>query len=342
MPRSLFSRVSLRPVCLLACWVALAAGCTKPATDPGDDQIKTIRIGVIGKSQSNDVFLAAHAGANQAAIDLADEYGVKVEIDLRTPNNEDAVQQANYVRALADAGFDGIAVSCSHAETVAGAIDDAVKSGATVVCFDSDAPDSMRMAVYGTDDMECGKVILDELAKAMGETGTVAILAGNASAPNLQKRVQGVREALKAYPNMKELDEGVFYHQETPEDAAIAVNGAMDRYGDQIDGWAMIGGWPLFTDNALTFEPGSVKIVACDALPKQLDYLRSGHVQVLMAQDCFGWGYESVRLILEKVVRGNEPKEAKIVDPLERVTVEDVDEFAAKWVKWVGPAKPEN
>jgi ABC-type sugar transport system substrate-binding protein len=35
---------------------------------------------------------------------------------------------------------------------------------------------------------------MEQLAKEMGGKGVVAILAGNQNAPNLQKRVQGVKE----------------------------------------------------------------------------------------------------------------------------------------------------
>ena len=118
---------------------------------------------------------------------------------------------------------------------------------------------------------------MSELAKEMGGKGVVAILAGNQNAPNLQKRVQGVKEEAKKYPDIKILD--AFYHKETPQDAAAKVEQVMQAH-PEITGWAMIGGWPLFTDNALKFAPGTVKVVAVDALPAQLGYLRSGHVQV--------------------------------------------------------------
>ena len=36
-----------------------------------------------------------------------------------------------------------------------------------------------------------GRSTVEVLAKAMGEKGTIAILAGNQSAPNLQNRVAG-------------------------------------------------------------------------------------------------------------------------------------------------------
>lgn len=107
------------------------------------------------------------------------------------------------------------------------------------------------------------------------------------------------------------------------------------RANPQIQGWAFIGGWPLFTNDALKFEPGTIKVVSCDALPAQLNYLRSGHVQALMAQDCYGWGTESVRLILDKVVHDKGPADPRVIAPLTKVTKENVEAFAGSWDKWL-------
>jgi ribose transport system substrate-binding protein len=40
-----------------------------------------------------------------------------------------------------------------------------------------------------------------ELAREMGNKGVVAILAGKQNAPNLQKRVEGVKEEAMKYPD---------------------------------------------------------------------------------------------------------------------------------------------
>ena len=132
------------------------------------------------------------------------------------------------------------------------------------MCFDSDAPGSKRFAFYGSEARACGSRIMEELAKVMGEQGTVAILGGNQSAPNLQQRVTGAKEALAKFSNMKLNQPGVFYHAETPEKGAEAVQTAQNA-NPGIQGWAMIGGWPLFTANALKWPPGSIKVVAADA-----------------------------------------------------------------------------
>ena len=173
---------------------------------------------------------------------------------------------------------------------------------------------------------------MHELAKIMDGKGTVAILAGNQNAPNLQKRAQGVRNAAKKYPGIKIRD--TYYHKETPQDAAARVEQVMQSNPD-ITGWAMIGGWPLFTDNALKWQPGTVKCVAVDALPPELAYLRSGHVQLLLAQQCYEWGYRSVEHLFNKVHLKKEPAAIRDVSPLIPVNKQNVDDYAKNWEKWL-------
>jgi ribose transport system substrate-binding protein len=302
--------------------------------DAQAEEKKKVLLGFVAKSLSNDVFQAAQVGAADAAKEMGPKYNADVQLEIRTPNDEDATKQAEAIEALARMGAQGIAVSCSEANTVTPSIDKAVSRGVQVMCFDSDAPNSKRFAYYGTDDKSCGERTVDVLAKAMGEKGTVAILAGNQSAPNLQNRVAGAKEALKKYPNMKLNEPGVFYHVETPEKAAEAVQQAQNA-NPSIQGWAMIGGWPLFTANALKWPAGSIKVVAVDALPAQLGYVKDGYVEALLAQDCYGWGTKSVEILLDKIIKNQSPPDVKVIDPLTLVTKENVDSYAENWKKWL-------
>ncbi|CAN5450969.1 sugar-binding protein [soil metagenome] len=308
-----------------------------PVTRSDAAQKKKIVIGMVAKSQSNTVFQAAYAGAKDAAKELSEKYGVDVEIDWQTPADEDPRKQAEAIEALTRSGVAGITVSCSEGRTVTPAINAAAQKRIPVICFDSDASGSKRFAYYGTDDTTCGKLVMQELAKAMGDKGTVAILAGNQSAPNLQARVNAVKEELKNHPNMKLLEAGggVFYHQETPERAAETVQSAQ-RANPEIEGWALVGGWPLFTANALPWPAGKVKVVSVDALPAQLPYLKDGHVEVLLAQDCYGWGHKTVEILLDKIINKKDPPSDRIIDPLTRVTKENADEYGKQWEKWLG------
>jgi ribose transport system substrate-binding protein len=328
----------LASLCLLLAMIGCGdSGSSSSSATQAASGKRKIVIGLVAKSQSNDVFQAAYSGAKDAAKSLGEKYNADVTIDWRTPVSEDAAKQVENVDALIRAGVQGIAVSCTDGDTLKLAIDRAVEAGIPVMTFDSDSPRSKRFAYYGSDHAMVGQVIMRSLAKSMNEEGTVAILGGNQSGTNLQIRVNAAKEELKKYPKMKLLEAsgGVFYHEETPEKAAEAVATATN-VNPGIQGWCFIGGWPLFTVNALKWEPGTIKVASCDALPAQLGYLKSGHVQTLFAQDCYGWGEKSVATLLEKIVNGKSPADPIMVDPLTQVTKENADAYGKNWEKWLG------
>ena len=90
-------------------------------------------IGSIAKSLANDVFQVAQAGAKDAASELGEKYNVDVEVENRTPNEEDATKQAEAIEALTSRGVDGIAISCSEVNAVTPSIDKAVSKGVAVM-----------------------------------------------------------------------------------------------------------------------------------------------------------------------------------------------------------------
>ena len=159
----------------------------------------------------------------------------------------------------------------------------------------------------------------------------MAILAGNQNAPNLQKRVQGVTIEAEKYPDIKIV--GTFYHAETPQDAAAEVLRVMNAY-PEINAWAMIGGWPLFTTTLLTdLDPNKVKIVAVDALPAELPYVEKGITPVLLAQSTYLWGAISIEKIIDKIYLN---KEVPVMNKMElvKVTKENLHEWAKQLKDW--------
>jgi ribose transport system substrate-binding protein len=286
---------------------------------------------MIAKSSTNPVFLSARTGAEAAAKELSTQHNMPIEIVWLTPPTEDGQVQAQRVAQAANEGASAILVSVSDAGKVTGAINDAVDRGVPVMTFDSDAPDSRRFAFYGVDDRKTGQMTMDELAKQMGEKGSVAILAGNQNAPNLRKRVEGVKEAAAKYPGITIVD--TFYHVETPQDAAAEVIRVQNAYR-QINGWAMIGGWALFTQTLLTdLDPNKVKIVSVDALPAELAYVEKGLAPVLLAQPTYLWGHQSVKLIFDKIQL---KKDVPVINPMElvRVSKENLGTWSRQLRDW--------
>jgi ribose transport system substrate-binding protein len=317
-------------VCISVLALAGLAACSGPAP-AGRSTPAGLKIAMIAKSSTNPVFLSARTGAEAAAKELTAKTGVPVEIMWLTPPNEDGQVQAQRIAQAVNEGATAILVSCSDAGKVTGAINDAVTRGVPVMTFDSDAPDSKRFAFYGVDDVKTGQAVMDELAAQMGGKGSIAILAGNQNAPNLRKRAEGVKQAAAKYPDMKIVD--TFYHIETPQDAAAEVLRVQGAY-PQIQGWAMIGGWPLFTQTLLSdLDPKKIKIVAVDALPVELAYVDKGLAPVLLAQPTYLWGNVSVQRIFDKVQL---KKEVPAIIPMElvRVSKDNLGTWARQLKEW--------
>jgi ribose transport system substrate-binding protein len=320
---------------LAACFIT---GCGQKKSDSTHDlsgpkpKKAEYTFALVAKSQSNPVFQAARTGAEDAAVELGKNLGVKITVLWRTPDEDDAQQQADYIEQLVLQGVDGISVSCSEAETLTPAIDKAVEQGVQVMCFDSDAPASQRFCYYGTDDIECGHTIMRELAAVLGPgKHVVAIPGGNQNARNIQNRIKGALDEATNYPDIS--IRGVYYSKEVPQDAAAKIEEVQTANPD-IDGWAMVGSWSLFTDALLKWEPGKVKIVAMDALPAELPYVQKAVAAKLFAQQTYQWGWQSVELLTEKVIEGRNPP-AIVYSPLIPVTQTNLDEFAQNWKKWL-------
>ena len=303
-----------------------AATTSQPARAPG------LTIAMIAKSTTNPIFVSARKGAETAAKELAEKHGVPIQIVWMTPDHEDGQLQATAVAQAVKDRASAILISCSDADKVTGAINDAVDKGVPVMTFDSDAAGSKRFAFYGVDDEKLGQSVMRELAGQIHKKGAVAILAGNAAAPNLRKRVDGVRKEAALNPGIRIV--GTFNHLETAKDAAAEVINAQ-KANPQIQGWAMIGGWALFTPRLIKeLDPQKVKVVAVNALPAQLPFVENGLAPVLLALPTYDWGYVSVQRIVDKVhLKQDVPA---ILPPMEvvRVTNSNLGTWARQLKTW--------
>ena len=333
----------------LALAAIVLAGCPKSAPSappvsgqapPAPDQpaAKPIKIAMIAKSSTNPVFLSARRGAETAARDLSAKIGRPIEIVWLTPPEEDGQIQAQRIAQAVNEGANAILISCSDAGKVTGAIDDAVARGVPVMTFDSDAPKSKRFAYYGVDDRRIGEEVMEALAKQIGGKGKVAILAGNQNAPNLRRRVEGIKAEAAKSKGIQIV--GTFFHNETPQDAAAEVIRVNNAYPG-IRGWAMAGGWALYTKTLLTdLDPKKQTIVAVDALPPTLPYVEKGLAPVLLAQSSYLWGNVGVTKIIDKLFYKKDVPEIVSMDPVP-VTIDSLGSWSRQLRQWGFPDVPE-
>jgi ribose transport system substrate-binding protein len=295
-------------------------GCSRSS-----DQPRSLRFAVIPKALHIPVFDYARIGAERAAKQIGG-----IEVLWRGPESTDEIRQKEIFESFIAQRVDGIAVSCLNGDLLTDAIDRAVDAGIPVITWDSDAPKSKRIAFYGVNDVEGGRALGEGLARLLGGRGRIAMIT-SLGADNLQKRLDGAREALEKHAGIEVVE--VFDVRDDVVRVAEVIASATQRYPD-LDGWLAVGGWPVFVRNALDpIDPARTKFVAFDTIPPAPDLLRAGKVQLLVGQKYFGWGEESVRL-LKRIVDGDRPSSVYQYSGIDVVTRDNLDAYLEQWKKW--------
>jgi ribose transport system substrate-binding protein len=313
---------------IIALALALSPACSgsEQASPPGESgtQGRKLRFAVIPKALDIPVFNYARIGAERAAKELGN-----VEIEWRAPDTADQLRQKEILESFITQRVDGIAISTLNGDFLTETINRAVEAGIPVVTWDSDAPKSKRQAFYGVDDFESGRIMGREAIKLLNGKGTVAIIT-SIGATNLERRLEGIKDAFKQAPGMRIVQ--TYDIREDPVRCAEIIATGSRRYPD-LGAWLSVGGWPVFTRNALAdVDPSRTKVISFDTVESALDLLREGKVQVLLGQKYFGWGSEPVKL-LHDIINGRPPARPIIDSGVDVVTKENVEQYAEQWKK---------
>jgi ribose transport system substrate-binding protein len=301
---------------LAAVLLSVAVACGGGGSAPPDAPRK-YRFAVIPKALDLPVFDYARKGAERAARELGN-----VEVIWRGPETGDQLKQKEILEAFITQRVDGIAISCLNGDFLTEAINRAVDSGIPVVTWDADAPDSKRLAFYGVDDKAGGRIMGEEAVKLLGGKGTVALMT-SVGATNLQRRLDGVLEVLAKHPGIKIVE--TFDVKEDTVKAAELIATGTNRYPN-LGAWISVGGWPVFTRNALVPVPKTTHVISFDTIQPAPQLLKEGRVQILIGQKYFGWGIEPVKMLAD-IKAGRMPAQ-KIVDSgVDVVRQDNVDAY---------------
>ena len=287
---------------------------------------RKLRFALIPKALDIPVFDYANKGAQRQAAAFGD-----VEVIYRGPDRADELKQKEVLESFISQKVDGIAISVLNADFLTSTIDKAMDAGIPVVTWDSDAPKSKRIAFYGVDDFKSGQEMGRQAAKLLNGKGTVAFLT-SLGANNLARRLDGVKDILAQYPDIRVIE--TYDVKEDSVRAAELIASGSNRYPD-LGAWVSVGGWPVFTQNALAPVPPHTKVISFDTNPPAPDLIKAGKAHVLIGQKYFGWGSETVKL-LRDIVHGTRPDTVIIDSGVDVVTSDNVDAYMAEWKKMEG------
>ena len=265
---------------MLALWL----GAMAPA------HAEAYRLGIVCKSLDGEYW----GTVSRAAKREAQRQGVTIM--LRAPEREsDTATQIRAVEQLIAQRVDGIALAPVDSKALGPVVKKAVRAGIKVVTFDTDTVDKDRLTYIGTDNLAAGRKAGEELLGLRSE-GKVAIVTGVSTAQNLRQRVEGFRRAMLG-TRIRLLSE-----QADQGQRETAVRIAQETLAAHPDLGA------FFADNAIAGpaiaevvrQSGRpVSVVAFDATPTMLKLVRSGTVQVVIAQKPEQMGKLGVKTLVQ-------------------------------------------
>jgi ribose transport system substrate-binding protein len=285
--------------------IVLLAGCGGNKTDKTAEGNakgggKTYKIAVIPKGATHEFWKSVHEGASKAGEELG------VQIIWKGPLKEDDREsQIKVVEDFVAQGVDGIVLAPLDDKALHNPVMDAENSKIPVLIIDSDLKDTPVVSFVATDNYKGGQMAGEELARLLGEKGTVIMLRYAVGSASTEFREQGFLDAIKKHPNIKILSENQ-YAGPTTESAQKASENLLAPF-KKPDGSLGVDG--LYCPNeSSTFGmlrtlqdyrwAGKVKFVGFDASAKLLDGLKAGQINGLILQNPRNMGYLGVKTLV--------------------------------------------
>ncbi len=293
------------------------------AASTGDDATATdggkLSFAVIPKGLSHEFWLTVKKGAETAGEELG------VEIIWIGPEKEtDVIKQINIVEDMIGRGVDAIVMAACDQDALVEVIQRADAKGIPVVTIDSGVNSDVPVSFVATDNIAGAEAAARELARLIGEEGSVGLIPFVKGAATSELREEGFNKGIAEFPNIKIAD---------TQHCQSDVNKAMDITEDMLTAYPDMKG--LFATNepaaigaAQAVEAagrgGEFKIVAFDASPNELAALERGTIHALIVQNPFKMGYLGVKTAYEKL-QGNSV-EARVDTGVQVITQENLND----------------
>jgi len=276
----------------------------------------------------SDFWKITEAAVKKAQAELPD-----VTLTFKYPERADAAVQQRLLDDLVAAGVDAVAVSVVDPATSTEAIN-RVAAQIPYFAFDSDAPQSNRIAYFGSSNVELGKNAGELMKKALPNGGKCIGFVGLPGAANAKERIQGYNEAV-AGTGLELIDVRGDDIDQTR--ARANVDDVLVAHPEVT---CMVGFYsynPPRIYEALrdAGKLGQITVVGFDEDPITLGAVKEGSFAGTVVQQPYEWGYQGAKLIAAylKGDKSGIPADGIIIIPGLTVTKDNVDAFQADFQK---------
>jgi ribose transport system substrate-binding protein len=278
-------------------------------------------VGVTG----DEFYTTMECGAQAAAKELG------ADLKVQGPEEFSAAEQTPILNAAIQANPDAILIAATDVTAMIAPIQSAVNQDITVVLVDTTIKkEEIALAKVSSDNVLGGRQAGEALAKQIGEEGKVMVISVKPGISTTDQRKQGFEEAIEKYPNIQYL--GTEYCNDDPTQAASITTSTLRSNPDLkgIFGANVFSGQGAGTGVRQTGKKDEVSVIAFDASPTQVEDLRRGNVDALIAQHPNDIGNTGVRIAVEYLKSEEEPAKKQITTGFTTATRENLDKPEVK------------
>ncbi|HEY5044069.1 MAG TPA: sugar-binding protein [Verrucomicrobiae bacterium] len=315
------------------CVAGLVSGCGKKDENTmtpagGAAPGKKLKLAFVSNNAAN-FWSFARAGCDAAAKELGD-----VDVDFRITQDGSSAVQRQILDDLVAKGTDGIAVSVNDPDNQTDFLNK-IAAQTLLVCCDSDAAASKRVAYIGTDNEAAGEEAGKMIKECLPNGGNIMLFVGHSDAQNAVERAGGIKKALEG-SNIHILD-----IRTDDTDAVRAQKNAEDTLVKYPDIACLVGLWNYNGPAILNAvrgagKAGKVKIVCFDDEADTLAGIASGDIYGTVVQNPFEFGKESVTR-MDKYLKGDKSQlSGKIFIPTRDIKKDNIADYQAEVKKILG------
>lgn len=257
-----------------------------------------------------------------------------VDASWRGPDQGTVQEQKRILETFEAEGVDAISISPRESAPLETEINRLVEKGILVICMDSDAPNSNRLAYIGTNNYEAGKVAGHAAGEVWPDGAKVMAFVGDKAAENARERLEGFKETAGTY-GIEVVD--VMQDDAIPDKARQNAEDVIQGH-PEVNGF--LGLWsydaPAITQAVIdSGKQDRIKVVSFDAEPQTLDLLERGAIEATVVQKPYMFGYLSVELLYMMKTMGVQetlmllPPKGVVDTGVTVVTPENVGKFKA-------------
>jgi len=271
---------------------AVSATASRGSAAPARTQAKSYTFYLVAGIASDAFYLTMNKGAQAEAKQLGN---VKV-VFTGSPASFAPNTQIPYLNGAIAKHPDAILIAPTDKTALISPIQRAISAGIPVATVDTFITKPIAFTNVSTDNLAGGKAAADALVKAIGGSGDVASISVNPGISTTDQRAQGFALELKKYPNVHYL--GIQYCNDDQTKASNETSALLAAHPNLKGIFAMnvVSGNGVTAAVTTAGKAGEVKLVEFDAGPPQVQALKEGTIDALIAQYPFGIGMKAVQL----------------------------------------------